>query len=244
MARAKTATTATATTDSVVLASATGVTLEPDTLTIDVGAQAQLTATVEPEDADDKTVSYSSDAQEVASVSTGGLVTGVLEGSANITVTTTDGGFIDTCAVTVAAKDLPLVDLSLLMADNWPSNAVLKKSTVYLNLDDLTLQADQIGKLVQTPEGFVLERIDLAVVKPTEMDLSLKLATDNNTPLAKFTIAAGSEEAIRGVVTDGKVAGDYLPETWINLINTGDAQPAGAGRLALSIIGYTIEPWR
>ena len=121
-----------ATQEAVVQAAVTGVTLTPETLAINPGDKEQLTATVEPDDATDKTVSFSSDAQGVAVVIESGEVTGIAEGDAVITVTTTDGSFTDTCAVSVAAADLPIVDLSQLMADHWPVNSVLKKSTVYL----------------------------------------------------------------------------------------------------------------
>ena len=80
----------------------TGVTLTPSTLAIEVAEEVQLTATVAPASATDKTVSYSSSASGIASVTSGGKVKGVSAGSAVITVTTTDGGFTDVCAVTVS----------------------------------------------------------------------------------------------------------------------------------------------
>lgn len=231
-----------ATQEAVVQAAVTGVTLTPETLAINPGDKEQLTATVEPDDATDKTVSFSSDAQGVAVVIESGEVTGIAEGDAVITVTTTDGSFTDTCAVSVAAADLPIVDLSQLMADHWPVNSVLKKSTVYLNIEELTLETDQLGKLVQTPEGFVFERIDLAVLKAPETAVDLHFAT-HSAPLAEFTVAADADEAVRVDVTEGITPGTLMEGTWINITNQGD-RPTGYGRLALSIIGYTLEPWR
>ena len=82
----------------------TGVTLEPSTLEITVGdADVKLTATVAPENATDKTVSWSSDKTDVATVDTEGSVHAVAPGTATITVTTTDGGKTATCVVTVKA---------------------------------------------------------------------------------------------------------------------------------------------
>jgi len=79
----------------------TGVSLDKESITIPVGGTEQLTATVEPSDATDQSVSWSIDNESVATVDADGLVTGVAEGTAAVTVTTTDGGFTDTCAVTV-----------------------------------------------------------------------------------------------------------------------------------------------
>ncbi len=81
----------------------TGVTLDKATLSLAVGATGQLTAAVTPAGADDQSVTWSSSSQAIASVSAAGLVTGVAAGNAVITVTTTDGGFTATCAVTVSA---------------------------------------------------------------------------------------------------------------------------------------------
>lgn len=62
----------------------------------------QLTVTVTPANADNKQVLYFSSNTAVATVSATGLVTGVLAGSATITVVSKDGGKTDTCAVTVS----------------------------------------------------------------------------------------------------------------------------------------------
>jgi hypothetical protein len=78
----------------------TGVSLNKDSTTIFVGSTEQLTATVEPPGATDKSVTWSSTSDSVATVDADGTVHPVSEGSVDITVTTTDGGFQDTCAVT------------------------------------------------------------------------------------------------------------------------------------------------
>ena len=62
----------------------------------------QLTVTVTPANADNKQVLYFSSNTSVATVSATGLVTGVLAGTATITVVSKDGGKTDTCTVTVS----------------------------------------------------------------------------------------------------------------------------------------------
>ena len=77
------------------------VTLNAATLTLSPGATGKLTATVLPENADDKTVTWSSSDTEVATVGNDGTVTAVSIGEANITARA--GGETAACAVTVCA---------------------------------------------------------------------------------------------------------------------------------------------
>jgi len=79
--------------------SATGVSIEPTILDLGVADKYQLQAQIQPSNASNKTLTWSSNKTSVATVSTSGLVTAVAEGSATITVTTTDGGHTATCVV-------------------------------------------------------------------------------------------------------------------------------------------------
>ena len=68
------------------------------------GDEFQLTATVTPDNATDKTVAWSSSDETVATVSAEGLVKVLKEGSCVITVTTTDGSDLKAeCSVSVLA---------------------------------------------------------------------------------------------------------------------------------------------
>lgn len=79
----------------------TAVTLDKTTLSIKRGNTETLTATVEPEDASNKNVTWASDNEAVATVDENGVVTAVSAGTANITITTVDGEKTATCVVTV-----------------------------------------------------------------------------------------------------------------------------------------------
>lgn len=85
----------------------TGVVLDKSELELTVGESATLNATVSPEDAGDKTVSWTSTDASVAAV-VDGVVTAHKAGSATIRVTTTDGGFTASCLVTVSDEKVPL----------------------------------------------------------------------------------------------------------------------------------------
>lgn len=93
----------------------TGVKLDQTTLTLDAGDSAQLTATVSPGNATNKSVTWSANNSNV-SVS-GGKVTAKTAGSAVVTVTTADCGYTAQCNVTVnestATDHTELASLSL-----------------------------------------------------------------------------------------------------------------------------------
>ena len=82
-----------------------GVALDITTATMTFADTLTLTAAVSPPTAGDPSVTWSSDNTAVATVSNG-VVTAVAEGSANITVTTTEGGYTATCAVLVKSDGI------------------------------------------------------------------------------------------------------------------------------------------
>ncbi|QAY66567.1 Ig-like domain-containing protein [Paenibacillus protaetiae] len=83
----------------------TGVGLDKSEFTMTLGDDPYvLTATVAPANATNKNVTWSSDAESVATVDASGHVTAVAPGTAKITVTTDDGGFTASATVTVQAK--------------------------------------------------------------------------------------------------------------------------------------------
>ena len=86
---------------SVVVPSATGVTLDKTSVNLGFGKTTQLTATVNPKYANQK-VTWSSNNTSVATVSSTGLVTAKnIIGTAVITATSVDGGFTANCQIKV-----------------------------------------------------------------------------------------------------------------------------------------------
>jgi len=78
----------------------TFVTVDPETATVDVAGQVQLTATVFPAEATDKSVTWSTADENIATVDPNGVVTGVANGTVVITATTVNGKTA-TCSVKV-----------------------------------------------------------------------------------------------------------------------------------------------
>ena len=82
----------------------TSVSLNQKTATVTVGKTTTLVATVSPDNANNKAVTWESDDEEVATVDENGKVTGINKGKAKITVTTEDGNHTDDCEVTVNVR--------------------------------------------------------------------------------------------------------------------------------------------
>lgn len=117
--------------------SVTGIALDKSELSLSEGDRATLTATVTPSDATNQNVTWTSDNTAVATVSDAGLVTAIAVGTANITVTTEDGAYTATCAVTVStATDYSAV---------YTSNVTISGSKV--KIGNIEYDAIQVGVL-------------------------------------------------------------------------------------------------
>ena len=80
----------------------TGVALNPQSLhLIGIGSSEPLTATVQPESATNRQVTWASADPKIATVDANGVVTAVAQGKTTITVTTTEGKFTASAEVTV-----------------------------------------------------------------------------------------------------------------------------------------------
>jgi uncharacterized protein YjdB len=78
-------------------------------LYLSVGDAATLTASILPAGATDQAVTWASDAESVAAVSTAGLVSALAAGTATITATAHDGGLAATCSVTVSESGTAVI---------------------------------------------------------------------------------------------------------------------------------------
>jgi len=91
----------------------TGVSLSKHALSLQIGQSETLVATVAPATATNKNVTWTSSKNSVATVDANGKVTGVVAGTAVITVTTADGSKTDICSVDITAgPPVPATDLT------------------------------------------------------------------------------------------------------------------------------------
>ncbi|NLM28067.1 MAG: hypothetical protein GX211_07815 [Clostridiaceae bacterium] len=149
----------------------TGVSLDKTTLTLsEIGQSKTLTATVEPADATNKNVTWSTSNPSVAVVDNG-VVTAVGEGTAVITVTTEDGGFTADCTVTVTIDTtVPVEGVSLdktslyltkigqsaqLTATVEPANATNKNVTWSSSNTDVAVVEDGVVTAVGNGEAII-----------------------------------------------------------------------------------------
>lgn len=86
----------------------TGVRISEKLIDLGMGYKKQITATVMPDDATDKSVEWTSENPEIATVSDNGTITGKSYGRTVVTATTTDGGYTAKCVVRV--KPIDVVD--------------------------------------------------------------------------------------------------------------------------------------
>lgn len=141
----------------------TSVTLDRTSLSLEEGQTATLVATVSPEDATDKTVTWSSSDPSVAIVADG-IVAAVAEGT--VTITATAGDKTATCSVTVTKKDIAVTSVTLnknsielakgesetLVATVLPENAT-DKTVTWTTSDATVATVDQTGKVTAVGGG-------------------------------------------------------------------------------------------
>lgn len=87
------------------------VTLNEHTITLNKGEQFTLSATILPEDADDMSISWTSEDPSIAQVDENGIVTAVKEGQTEIVVTSVATGIQDRCVI-VVRKNVTAVSLN------------------------------------------------------------------------------------------------------------------------------------
>ncbi|HZK38836.1 MAG TPA: Ig-like domain-containing protein [Clostridia bacterium] len=126
-----------------------GISFNTDAVIAGLNKIKALQYTIEPADAQLRGVSFVSNNTSVATVSAAGVVTAVGLGNAIIEVTTSDGGFKDTCSVKVVEVNISTcASVTLVAGDVWSDG------TGYQLL--LDADADAYGRLFQKSGGLNL----------------------------------------------------------------------------------------
>ena len=147
----------------------TSIILDRETLSLKLGTSETLVATVMPSKSTDKSVVWASTNPGIAEVDGSGKVTAVSTGSVTVTATTTDGGLVAACEVTVYVEEIPTVPVTRITLDRsamslepghtgviratvWPSDAT-DATVTWATADQSVATVDDAGGVTAVEEG-------------------------------------------------------------------------------------------
>lgn len=173
----------TATCEVTVAVPVTGVTLDKETMNLTAGSTGTLTATITPENATNKNLTWTSDKEEVATVSDG-VVSAVAAGTAHITVTTADGGKTATCVVTVTRRS------SSSSKPSYPITTPDKTENGSVTVTPTSAKRGSVVTITVTPDaGYVLDKLTVTDKDGKDVALTKKSDTEYT-----FVMPAGKVE--------------------------------------------------
>jgi len=233
----------------------TGVTLNKENISLLVGLNESLEATIAPESATNKKVTWTSSNPAVATVNDNGRVIAYGEGTTIITVTTIDGGFTATCEVTVTSSapiTVPATGVTLnrvsaslavgaettLVATVAPSSAT-NKNVTWTSSDTDIATVDSNGKVTAHSEGTVT-----ITVKTEDGDYTANCAVSVKVPVTSVSLnkettslVVGAEETLTAAVAPDNASDKDV--TWTSS-NTGVATVDSAGKVTAIAEGTVI----
>jgi len=180
----------------------TGVTLDKLAVSVKKGENVTLTANVLPANASDKTVTWSSDKNNIATVDANGKVTAVAVGNAKITVTTTDGSKTAVCDVTVTPILVTGVSLDKETANLFVGNTVTLTPTV----DPTGADNKNVTWNTSNPAVATVNNGVVTAVAPGEATITVTTVDQSKTDTCVVTVAA-APIAITGVAVSPATLG-------------------------------------
>lgn len=180
---------------------ATSIELSDNNITLRATQSQQLTATVMPENATDKTITWTSDNESIATVSLDGTVTAIAVGSA--TITATCGDISSTCTVTVSPTPAEEVVISMVAT---------------------TMRAGQIQQLTAAvPDNTTDKTIIWSSDNPQIADVSSEgLITAYAVGTAIITASCGDVSATCTVTVEATPAEQIILSETALTVNVGD----------------------
>lgn len=161
----------------------TGVSLDKETMSLTAGSSGTLTATITPANATNQNLTWTSDNEEVATVSDG-VVSAVAAGTAHITVTTADGGKTATCVVTVTRRS------SSSSRPSYPITTPDKTENGSVTVTPTSAKRGSVVTITVTPDaGYVLDKLTVTDKDGKELSLTKKSDTEYT-----FVMPAGKVE--------------------------------------------------
>ena len=226
----------------------TGITLTPTSLTLGVGSSQQLAATIAPENASNKNITWTSDNTAVATVSSTGMVTVVSIGTANIIVTTGDGGktattvittigqiFVSSITVSPTTATIAMGNQQQLTATILPANASNKNMTwtssntnvaTVSSLGMVTSVAPGTCNITVTTQDGNKNAISVITVNPYPVSKIISTCDSNTDWTSASTVTVNSTDkkegtaSLQSVGATGTVTTDFK-KVFSPPINTG-----------------------
>ncbi len=215
---------------------ATGVTVNTTALKVNVGESRQVSATVAPANAADKSVTWSSDNTAVAKVTSDGVVYAIAEGTANVTAKTANGKTA-TIAVTVSTVKADSVKLSAskvtlksigatktVKATVNPTNTT-DKTVTWKSSNKKVATVSKSGKITAKGNGTATITATTANGKKATVKVTVKQTTkkvvlkvsDKTVTGKTYTLKKGKKVTVKATVTDAngkKVTSGNQKITW------------------------------
>lgn len=185
---------------------------------LEIGDQVTVTAVVEPDNADNKNVTWTSDKPEVATVDNG-VVTAVGAGEAKITVTTEDGNF--TAEFTVKVNPLPVVSVTGLEVSGAPAKALEIGDKVTVKATVLPENADNKKVIWTSSKPAVATVADGVITAVAAGETVITAATEDGNFTKTFTVKVNAKAVTPTPVNPGKT------------IEAGKTYEAASGRYAV-----------
>lgn len=203
--------------------SVSAISVTPKTMTLKVGATGTITATVEPTNATNKKVNWTTSDGKIATVDENGEVTAVAVGTATITATTEDGGKTATCNVTVEDKQSE-VDKAELEAVIGEAEGKVEKAVIGTEVGNYPQTAvDELKTAIETAKSVLnnaeatQEQVDSAVAALNEAILTFEKSVVRAPNTHVVTLSSNPTNGGKVTVTS-EVYGEKENATVINAV--------------------------
>lgn len=188
-----------------------GVALDKTSMNLTAGSTGTLIVTIDPTDAANKSLTWTSDNEAVATVDENGKVTAVAEGTAHITAKTVDGEKTAVCAVTVTAKSSGGSSSGGSSSPSYSVTTPGKTENGTVTVSPKNAKKGTTVTITVTPDkGYTLETLTVLDKDGKEIQLTKK-----NDIQYTFTMPAGKVE-IKATFMDGNAMLNYFVDVKAN----------------------------
>ena len=171
----------------------TSITLDKAEAEVSVGEIVTLKADIEPEDATNQNIKWTSSDDKIATVS-GGVVTGVSVGTATITAIAESGNKSAACVITVKPAEYKMTEGASGSWEKGGTEGLAFRSEAEEELKGIEVDGEEIGKENYTVEDGLIT-INPEYLENLELGLhTISLVSENGVATTQFTIVDGEKQ--------------------------------------------------